>query len=114
MMAGDLYYSFAPKGADLEQDRAKCRIKLAVGCSGAETMLIANSVVLRACTKPHSCLQAYNASRGLTEDERKLRLDMLVDLFGSVDTRQRAFIEPPFSCDYVGARAAVVLNVSFM
>lgn len=30
MMAGDLYYSFAPKAADLEQDRAKCRIKVAV------------------------------------------------------------------------------------
>lgn len=72
MMAGDLYYSFAPKAADLEQDRANCRIKVA----------------------------AYNASRGLTEEEQKLRLDMLVDLFGSVDTSERAFIEPPFSCDY--------------
>jgi hypothetical protein len=30
MMAGDLYYSFAPKAADLEQDRANCRIKVAV------------------------------------------------------------------------------------
>lgn len=30
MMAGDLYYSCAPKGADLEQDRAKCRIQVAV------------------------------------------------------------------------------------
>lgn len=30
MMDGDLYYSFAPKAADLEQDRAKCRVKVAV------------------------------------------------------------------------------------
>lgn len=30
MMAGDLYYSFAPEGADLEEDRAKCRVKIAV------------------------------------------------------------------------------------
>ncbi len=30
MMAGDLYYSFAPKGADLEEDRATCRVKVAV------------------------------------------------------------------------------------
>jgi hypothetical protein len=30
MMEGDLYYSFAPKAPDLEHDRAKCRIKLAV------------------------------------------------------------------------------------
>jgi hypothetical protein len=28
---------------------------------------------------------------------------MLEDLFGSMDTSERAFIEPPFSCDYVGA-----------
>ena len=28
---------------------------------------------------------------------------MLKDLFGSMDTSERAFIEPPFSCDYVGA-----------
>lgn len=35
MMAGDLYYSFAPKGADLEQDRAKCRIKVEVHAAAA-------------------------------------------------------------------------------
>lgn len=30
MMDGDLYLSFAPKGAELEADRAKSRVKLAV------------------------------------------------------------------------------------
>ena len=104
MMAGDLYYSFAPKAADLEQDRAKCRIKVAVGPVKLLFLLCHNTI---AVDTPTTCLsvesQAYNASRGLSEDEQKLRLDMLADLFGSMDTSERAFIEPPFSCDYVGA-----------
>lgn len=59
-----------------------------------------------------SCGQAYNSSRGLSEAEQKLRLDMLQDLFGSVDTSQRPFIEPPFSCDYVSARLVLLRAVS--
>lgn len=33
-----------------------------------------------------------------------------MDLFGSVDTSMRPFIEPPFSCDYVCQATAVALD----
>ena len=46
MMAGDLYYSFAPKAADLEQDRAKCRIKVAVGPVKLLFLLCHNTIVV--------------------------------------------------------------------
>jgi len=71
-MAGDLYWSFAPKGADLEHDRAKCRVKL----------------------------DAFNSSKGLTGEQQAERLDLLCDLLGTVDRNEPTFIEPPFKCDY--------------
>lgn len=73
MMAGDLYYSFAPKGQELEEDRAKCRVKVA----------------------------AFNSSSAMTEADRAHRLNCLIDITnGQLDREHPPFIEPPFVCDY--------------